>query len=810
MRNGIRLFLYTAFLVIGAGARGEAAEWFVAPNGSGNGSSSAPFGRIQDGINAAQPGDIVTVRAGSYSETLRTARSGTAAAAITLRADGDRGSVIVTATGKVLQVDHAYFLVEKMVFDGNYGLADALDVNNAAQALVLRNVEVRRAGRDCIDMNAPPGVLIEDSLIHHCLARDATGARMDAHGITAGAAQTLTIRNTEIHTFSGDAVQVDPGRSAPGWSGLTIEGCRFWLAPLDQAENGFAAGVVPGENAVDTKSSSSFPRATVTIRNTDVWGFKDGPIGNMAAFNLKENVAVTVDRVTAWSSEIAFRLRAPALVTVQNAIVHHVATAVRYEDNIQGLHIWNSTFGLGVSQPFVSASSSGSVLDVKNLLLLGTSLPAQASGSSNLAVSAASFVNATADDYHLVAGSSAIDAGVAIGGVQEDRDGIHRPQGNGYDVGAYEHCLACAQGSALVANPASGLYGGKTTLKGTLTASGSPLAGETLSFTLHGSWVGNATSNSDGVAKLPNVSLSGLNAGTYPAAVEISFDGNGTYAAARGTADLTVSRATPAISWANPADIVVGTPLSGTQLNAVASVPGSYTYTPPAGTILSEDQNQQLSVQFAPTDALNYKQASATVSINVLSASTAGTLTVSPSTVTGCRSATGNITLDAPAPAGGVSVALASDHLAAGVPSSVIIPEGSSSRSFTITTSPVSTTQVAHITATVGSETASSSLTLRPISVGSVSLSPNPIVGGNNVSGTVTLECAAGPGQIVVALSSGDTSVAAPTKSSITIAGGVLGGSFTVKTADVVETRAVGIRATANGRSSIKKLTVNP
>jgi hypothetical protein len=43
---------------------------------------------------------------------------------------------------------------------------------------------------------------------------------------------------------------------------------------------------------------------------------------------------------------------------------------------------------------------------------------------------------------------------------------------------------------------------------------------------------------------------------------------------------LAVAKAVPLITWDNPSDIIVGTPLSGTQLNAKASVPGTFTYNP--------------------------------------------------------------------------------------------------------------------------------------------------------------------------------------------------------------------------------------
>ena len=48
-------------LLCGAAAPAFSAEWHVAVGGTGTGTSTAPFGRVQDGVNAAQPGDIVIV-----------------------------------------------------------------------------------------------------------------------------------------------------------------------------------------------------------------------------------------------------------------------------------------------------------------------------------------------------------------------------------------------------------------------------------------------------------------------------------------------------------------------------------------------------------------------------------------------------------------------------------------------------------------------------------------------------------------------------------------------------------------------------
>jgi ELWxxDGT repeat protein len=88
----------------------------------------------------------------------------------------------------------------------------------------------------------------------------------------------------------------------------------------------------------------------------------------------------------------------------------------------------------------------------------------------------------------------------------------------------------------------------------------------------------------------------------------------------------TTSPASPTITWASPSNIVYGTALGATQLDATATangitVPGTFTYTPALGTVLSAGTDQTLSVKFTPNDTTDYSSASATAKINVAPAS---------------------------------------------------------------------------------------------------------------------------------------------------------------------------------------------
>jgi hypothetical protein len=106
-------------------------------------------------------------------------------------------------------------------------------------------------------------------------------------------------------------------------------------------------------------------------------------------------------------------------------------------------------------------------------------------------------------------------------------------------------------------------------------------------------------------------------AGTDTLTVTFTPTDSANYASATASVRLTVSQDTPKITWATPASIAYGTPLGSAQLNATASVPGTFVYSPAAGSI-SPVGNQTLSATFTPTDATDYGVATASVVLAVI------------------------------------------------------------------------------------------------------------------------------------------------------------------------------------------------
>jgi trimeric autotransporter adhesin len=112
--------------------------------------------------------------------------------------------------------------------------------------------------------------------------------------------------------------------------------------------------------------------------------------------------------------------------------------------------------------------------------------------------------------------------------------------------------------------------------------------------------------------------------------------------------------------------------------------------------------------------------------------------------VTGGTPATGLITLNQIAPAGGTVVALSSSHPAiASVPASVTVPAGARSANFAATTFSSLTTEVdVLLFARSGGTTFNRPFYVRPPNrlpkLTSMTISPSPVTGGSNSGGTLT------------------------------------------------------------------------
>ncbi|MCA9671193.1 MAG: hypothetical protein KC503_36595 [Myxococcales bacterium] len=426
--------------------------------------SGQTYATIKAALAAAVAGDTIVVADGTYelaAGDLVIAKGGSGAGArLTICAEHSRKATL-RAQGRVVAIRAPWVTLQGFVIDGKFGTQDVVSVDDSADELVLRDLEVHSGQRDGIDMGGGSSaglknVLVEGCVIHHMLNGSTTN-QQDAHCIVATDFDGLTIRDTEAYYCSGDSVQVGTDRDP--WDNLVIERCRMWTGPLPAAAAGFAAGESPGENALDTKAMPhAGVKGRITLRDSAFWGF-DAPtayIANRAALNLKDQITGVVERCTVRDSEIGLRIRGGSGprggvdgLVIKNVVMFRNRFHVRVEDGALGVELLHDTFGRLVDDSGApqaagnpedmlkggGGGNQGAGWRTANNLFVATGLPSRAAGSGDRAAPATSPLlrDVNNDDYHLLIDANAPSAvGVAV-----DRDGRAR-SATTPDVGAYE------------------------------------------------------------------------------------------------------------------------------------------------------------------------------------------------------------------------------------------------------------------------------------------------------------------------------------------------------------------------------------
>jgi WD40 repeat protein len=158
-------------------------------------------------------------------------------------------------------------------------------------------------------------------------------------------------------------------------------------------------------------------------------------------------------------------------------------------------------------------------------------------------------------------------------------------------------------------------------LTATVTSTGGTVNSGTVTFTVVGVGISVTSGTvSSGAASALFTVPGGTLATTYT--IQAAYSGaTGFTSSSDTTKTLTIQQATPVLTWGVPAAIIYGGALSAVQLDATAAIPGSFVYTPPAGTVLPVGANQPLSVAFTPADSTDYTAASTSTTITVNPAS---------------------------------------------------------------------------------------------------------------------------------------------------------------------------------------------
>jgi len=253
-------------------------------------------------------------------------------------------------------------------------------------------------------------------------------------------------------------------------------------------------------------------------------------------------------------------------------------------------------------------------------------------------------------------------------------------------------------------------------------------------------------------------------------------------------------------------------PVGGTLINLASSISGvvvvDTTVTVPEGATTATfdiDANPVANDTVVSVTASKYETSQSL--LLTIQAPTPSSLSYLSTTLSGGTSTTATISISGPAPVGGTVVSLASSSLSALVPTSVTIPVGQMTATFTVSTNLVANDTSAVISAVVYGVKVKSTLSILGPKVISVTAASASIASGATTTGTVTLSTNAPVGGKVVTLTSSNTGVAT-VPVSVTVPAGFRTATFTITAGTVAVNTAVTITAGTNGSTGTASVTV--
>jgi parallel beta-helix repeat protein len=364
---------------------------------------------------------------------------------------------------------------EVPILAGTDDLYSAFDLSGCSYVRV-ENIEITSYEgddfRDGISMVDAPceHIVLEDLYIHH----------IDEFAIDAADVNHLEITNCRI-THCGYGCIGGPTGSAGGWRNVVVHDCELSYSghyyqggpgpsPYDRPDGfGIEASNGPIEikntvarhnrgDGLDSKANNTYIHECVVSNNTCdgiklwgtgskienclVYGTGDGEGGGspwagiVIETETQPGATFTVVNVTvhdnpsreAYPMYVQYGIDVPINLTMRNTIIANGSGPVYFGDSVNLTAEYNLFYRPGGGE---QVYADGRGYGPGELGQLG---PGNIFGDPKFVAPAWG----EEGDYHLRDGSPAINAGTATGAPAIDLDGVTRPQGAGYDMGAYE------------------------------------------------------------------------------------------------------------------------------------------------------------------------------------------------------------------------------------------------------------------------------------------------------------------------------------------------------------------------------------
>jgi Right handed beta helix region/Protein of unknown function (DUF1565) len=385
--------------------------YYVSATGSddNSGAYEHPFRTINKAVRVLKPGDTLYVRKGTYAEALRNViPSGTSwESPVTVAASPGEEVILRPGSGedvvKIQDNNPAYIILDGLILDATGTTAAAVFISTAngpptvPHHIRLKNCEIKNAREQGIMVYSAPGNArqADHNEFINVKIHD-IGKTKYHHGFYLNTSHNL-IDHCEVWNIAGIGVQIykTGGRGGLSCNENTIRCCKIHDTGLDTSD--VTAGIVI------TIGSGNL------ICNNLIWNNYNGVQIDTGAGQTK----VYNNTICKSHGDAGIRNGYPNPPGARSTIILNNILYQNKNGN-KILDYGRDTFA--------------------DYNLVGSTDP--------------KFVNAAAHDFRLQANSPAIDAGTTLKEVTTDCDGVRRPQGKAYDMGAYEYASAAPKARA--------------------------------------------------------------------------------------------------------------------------------------------------------------------------------------------------------------------------------------------------------------------------------------------------------------------------------------------------------------------------
>lgn len=490
MSRLFRILLVAAFVIPCLSTAAFAASYYVATSGSDSntGTLSAPFKTIQKGIDVLQPGDTCFVRGGTYNEGLVLKQSGTSSAPITVKTyNGETvtvnsGNIQAIRTGgrrHYYTIDGFRFISNKVTYsngktfslDFEDGIWDGnTDPNGGNNGFILSNCYIEgsvhfyghyNTMENC-ELNGrsqwSDGMFESFAASHHNVYRSNKVYGYTNRGLwSMQYTDSVTFENNVIHDTGNMGIDCD-GAGHPVYNSVVRGNLIYNVGGRGiEMENAFNS--ITENNVIHDSSkwginyinygygpdytSDGEYRATNSnsiVRNNLIYNTAEAGIilNGCPGVKIYNNTIYRNYPTKGYFAGLALCSYGgfPCINTeIKNNIISECdAYAIWVEGSslqLQGLVMNNNLYYHSTKTKTHNFKDLG-----KSYTL--TEYQAATGQETNSLFANPQFVNASGGDFHLNSTSPAIDAGATLSAVPTDLEGVARPTGSKYDIGAYE------------------------------------------------------------------------------------------------------------------------------------------------------------------------------------------------------------------------------------------------------------------------------------------------------------------------------------------------------------------------------------